>query len=148
MATYPMVLNLGVFRKAADLPEIEVQICKGQGQWRLHFCRMPVTNDSCENGLYPVQQGLAHRIGGLEKEADTGNVSYDPANHEYMTKVREEPSSSASPSHIPGTSNDKCRVQNRVTLLILWAGDRLIGVATSVVRQLRSEGSFCLSCPL
>jgi 2-oxoglutarate ferredoxin oxidoreductase subunit alpha len=26
----------------------------------------------------------------LEKEAETGNVSYDPANHEYMTKIREE----------------------------------------------------------
>jgi len=32
----------------------------------------------------PGTKGLAHRLGGLEKEANTGNVSYDPANHEYM----------------------------------------------------------------
>ena len=37
----------------------------------------------------PGTKGLAHRIGGLEKEANTGNVSYDPANHEYMTKIRQ-----------------------------------------------------------
>src|SRR5262249_59007607 len=32
--------------------------------------------------------GLEHRIGGLEKDDITGNVSYDAANHEHMTKVR------------------------------------------------------------
>ena len=36
----------------------------------------------------PGTPGLEHRIGGLEKEAVTGNVSYDPRNHEYMTLVR------------------------------------------------------------
>ncbi|MEL6345698.1 MAG: 2-oxoacid:acceptor oxidoreductase subunit alpha [Myxococcota bacterium] len=35
-------------------------------------------------------RGLEHRIGGLEKEEGTGNVSYNPANHEYMCKMREE----------------------------------------------------------
>ncbi|NVP72833.1 2-oxoglutarate ferredoxin oxidoreductase subunit alpha, partial [Vibrio cholerae O1 biovar El Tor] len=32
----------------------------------------------------PGTPGLEHRIGGIEKAADTGNVSYDPANHEEM----------------------------------------------------------------
>ncbi len=36
----------------------------------------------------PGTPGLEHRIGGLEKEDVTGNVSYDPANHEHMTKTR------------------------------------------------------------
>jgi len=36
----------------------------------------------------PGTPGLEHRIGGLEKQDGTGNVSYDPANHEYMTRVR------------------------------------------------------------
>jgi 2-oxoglutarate ferredoxin oxidoreductase subunit alpha len=36
----------------------------------------------------PGTPGLEHRIGGLEKEDITGNVSYDPANHEHMVKVR------------------------------------------------------------
>ena len=36
----------------------------------------------------PGTPGLQHRIGGLEKEADTGNVSYDAANHARMTELR------------------------------------------------------------
>jgi 2-oxoglutarate ferredoxin oxidoreductase subunit alpha len=36
----------------------------------------------------PGTPGLQHRIGGLEKQDGTGNISYDPANHEYMTRLR------------------------------------------------------------
>ncbi|MEM9412878.1 MAG: 2-oxoglutarate ferredoxin oxidoreductase subunit alpha, partial [Planctomycetota bacterium] len=36
----------------------------------------------------PGTEGLAHRIGGLEKEDETGNVSYDPDNHQLMTNNR------------------------------------------------------------
>jgi 2-oxoglutarate ferredoxin oxidoreductase subunit alpha len=36
----------------------------------------------------PGTPGLEHRIGGLEKEDTTGNVSYDPANHEHMVRTR------------------------------------------------------------
>ncbi|MEZ4702805.1 MAG: 2-oxoacid:acceptor oxidoreductase subunit alpha [Rhodothermales bacterium] len=38
----------------------------------------------------PGTAGLEHRLGGLEKQNVTGNVSYDPANHEYMVKLRQE----------------------------------------------------------
>jgi 2-oxoglutarate ferredoxin oxidoreductase subunit alpha len=38
----------------------------------------------------PGTEGLEHRIGGLEKEDVTGNVSYDPENHQKMVKIREE----------------------------------------------------------
>ncbi|HMS17921.1 MAG TPA: 2-oxoacid:acceptor oxidoreductase subunit alpha, partial [Planctomycetota bacterium] len=38
----------------------------------------------------PGTPGLEHRIGGLEKQDQTGNVSYDPENHELMCKVRAE----------------------------------------------------------
>ena len=38
----------------------------------------------------PGTPGLRHRIGGLEKEADTGNISYDAENHERMTRLRAE----------------------------------------------------------
>ncbi|HAL57652.1 MAG TPA: 2-oxoglutarate ferredoxin oxidoreductase subunit alpha [Bacteroidetes bacterium] len=40
--------------------------------------------------VIPGTPGLEHRIGGLEKQHITGNVSYDPANHELMTKLRAE----------------------------------------------------------
>lgn len=38
--------------------------------------------------IKPGTPGLEHRIGGLEKQADTGNVSYDPLNHEKMVRLR------------------------------------------------------------
>lgn len=38
----------------------------------------------------PGMKGLEHRVGGLEKENETGNVSYDPENHELMVKIRAE----------------------------------------------------------
>lgn len=36
----------------------------------------------------PGTEGLMHRVGGLEKQDGTGNVSYDPENHEHMVKTR------------------------------------------------------------
>ncbi|MBX2971734.1 MAG: 2-oxoacid:acceptor oxidoreductase subunit alpha [Flavobacteriales bacterium] len=38
----------------------------------------------------PGQAGLQHRIGGIEKQDKTGNISYDPANHELMVRLRAE----------------------------------------------------------
>jgi 2-oxoglutarate/2-oxoacid ferredoxin oxidoreductase subunit alpha len=40
--------------------------------------------------VIPGTPGLEHRIGGIEKDSLTGNISYDPANHEKQTKVRAE----------------------------------------------------------
>ena len=37
----------------------------------------------------PGTKGLEHRIGGIEKEHETGNISYDPDNHEFMVKLRQ-----------------------------------------------------------
>src|SRR5262249_26026440 len=39
-------------------------------------------------GAVPGTPGLEHRIGGLEKADVTGNVSYDPDNHDYMVRIR------------------------------------------------------------
>ena len=38
----------------------------------------------------PGQPGMEHRLGGLEKDAATGNVSYVPDNHEHMSHIRED----------------------------------------------------------
>jgi 2-oxoglutarate/2-oxoacid ferredoxin oxidoreductase subunit alpha len=37
----------------------------------------------------PGTPGLEHRIGGIEKADGTGNISYDPANHDFMTRTRQ-----------------------------------------------------------
>src|SRR3546814_13849531 len=38
----------------------------------------------------PGTPGLEHRIGGIEKASDSGNISYDPANHQQMTDLRRD----------------------------------------------------------
>ncbi len=59
-----------------------------EGEAFLPYERDPVT--MARPWAIPGQPGLEHRLGGLEKDAATGNVSYDPDNHEVMTHTREE----------------------------------------------------------
>ncbi|MXP09247.1 2-oxoacid:acceptor oxidoreductase subunit alpha [Pseudoblastomonas halimionae] len=40
--------------------------------------------------IKPGTPDMMHRIGGIEKDAGTGNISYDPANHQHMTDIRKE----------------------------------------------------------
>ena len=44
---------------------------------------------ACTPWAIPGTKGLEHRIGGLEKQHETGNISYDAANHEFMVRMRE-----------------------------------------------------------
>ncbi len=55
---------------------------------RLAFERNPDTHG--RPWVTPGMEGLMHRIGGLEKDFDTGHISYDPANHGRMTRLRHE----------------------------------------------------------
>ncbi len=75
----------------ADLPKLVVQHPSkpnSNGNGSDHF--LPYKRDErlVRQWALPGTPGLEHRIGGLEKEDVTGNVSYDPANHEHMIKTR------------------------------------------------------------
>jgi 2-oxoglutarate ferredoxin oxidoreductase subunit alpha len=77
--------------KVDQLPKIVVQHpqgASGNGNGESHF--LPYKRDArlVRQWAIPGTPGLEHRIGGLEKEDVTGNVSYDPANHEHMVKTR------------------------------------------------------------
>ncbi len=76
------------FPKAADIKEIKVNFAKASDSHAV-FQPYKRNDDLVREWAIPGTVGLAHRIGGLEKEANTGNVSYAPANHEYMVKIRE-----------------------------------------------------------
>jgi 2-oxoglutarate ferredoxin oxidoreductase subunit alpha len=71
-------------QKLADLPKINVTFrTNPEGFYpylRDEFLARP--------WVKPGTKGLEHRIGGLEKQNITGNVSYDPENHQIMTKIR------------------------------------------------------------
>ncbi len=71
-----------------DLPTIEPAFASGPnaGQEFLPYLRDPDT--LARPWAIPGTEGLRHRIGGLEKEDGTGDISYDPENHERMTHLR------------------------------------------------------------
>ena len=59
------------------------------GGRRASSCRTSATPRRWRGrGRFPGTPGLEHRIGGLEKQNETGNVAYDPENHDLMTQLR------------------------------------------------------------
>lgn len=76
------------FPKASDLPLIRTESVLAQtGEEYLPYRR---DEKLVRKWAIPGTAGLEHRIGGLEKDFLTGDVSYDPDNHEKMVKVRAE----------------------------------------------------------
>lgn len=84
----------------------------------------------------PGTAGLQHRIGGLEKEHETGNVSYDPDNHEFMVKIREEKVERIADS-IPQLTFEEGKSQGKV-LVLGWGSTK--GAIKAAVREMIKEG--------
>jgi 2-oxoglutarate/2-oxoacid ferredoxin oxidoreductase subunit alpha len=71
--------------KLSDLPSFDVQF-RTDPEGFHPFLRDPET--LARAWAIPGTPGLTHRIGGLEKDYDSGHISYDPENHERMCRVR------------------------------------------------------------
>ncbi len=83
----------------------------------------------------PGTEGLRHRIGGLEKEDGSGNVSHDPLNHEKMTHLRDEKVQRVA-NYIPDL---KVYGEDEGELLIVsWGGT--YGVMLTAIEALRETG--------
>jgi 2-oxoglutarate ferredoxin oxidoreductase subunit alpha len=83
----------------------------------------------------PGTPGLMHRIGGLEKEDGTGNVNYDPENHEHMVRIRAEKVARIA-SDIPDVEVDD---EGGAELLVLGWGSTW-GSIQAAVRRVRAAG--------
>ncbi|MFZ9002108.1 MAG: 2-oxoacid:acceptor oxidoreductase subunit alpha [Bacteriovoracaceae bacterium] len=83
----------------------------------------------------PGVAGLEHRVGGIEKDDGTGNVSYDPENHQKMVKIRAEKVAKVA-ENIPlqNIEGDK----SGDTLVVSWGGT--YGSTHTAVDELRKEG--------
>jgi 2-oxoglutarate/2-oxoacid ferredoxin oxidoreductase subunit alpha len=84
----------------------------------------------------PGTPGLMHRIGGLEKQDITGNVNYEPANHEHMVRLRA--------AKIAGIARELPKQQvdgpEQGRLLVLsWGGT--YGACATAVREARADGA-------
>jgi len=86
----------------------------------------------------PGTAGLEHRIGGLEKEDRTGNVSYDPVNHERMIRLRATKIAGIS-ADIPPVWLDDPDGRGAAPLLALGWGSTY-GAIQAATRRVRARG--------
>ena len=125
----------------ASLPTICPPLAeRGEGDF-MPYERDPQT--LARKWAIPGKAGLEHRIGGLEKNRLTGNISYEPSNHEEMVRTRAA-KVAAVREDIPTQS-----VTGDATgelLVVGWGGT--LGHLRSAVEQLRSEGKSVSLCHL
>ena len=81
----------------------------------------------------PGTPGLEHRIGGIEKQDGSGNISYDPANHDFMVRTRQAKIDGIDVPDIEVDDPDGAR-----TLVLGWGST--YGPITAAVRRLRAAG--------
>ena len=84
----------------------------------------------------PGTKGLEHRVGGLEKDHETGNVSYDPENHHKMVKIRAAKVDKIA-DYIPKQELESGS-ENSELLVVGWGST--FGAIKTVVRELAIEG--------
>jgi len=123
------------FPKIQDLPTIKTNFAKPMENGEQFH---PYTRDEnlSRPWAVPGTKGLEHRIGGLEKEHITGNVSYNPENHQMMTKLRAQKVANIA-NFLP---EQKIELGPEKGKLLVMGWGSTYGVIRSVVRELLEEG--------
>ena len=125
-----------MFPQSENIPAIDVKFKAGldEGETKLQ----PYKRDEklVRPWAIPGTKGLEHRIGGLEKQDITGNVSYDPDNHEHMVKTRQAKVDLIA-NYIPEQKIDSGADKGKV-LVLGWGST--FGSIKSAVHELLSEG--------
>lgn len=124
------------FPSEDQLKEIKVSFMK---QEDLHGDLKPYARNEffVRPWIKPGTPGLEHRIGGLEKQDGTGNVSYDALNHQVMTRNRAEKIRRIE-EFIPAAQYDNGD-ENSELLVIGWGST--YGAIKSAVKELNAEGN-------
>ncbi len=124
------------FPAAADLPAIEVKFKTSLDEGEEKFLPYKRDEKLARPWAIPGTAGLEHRIGGIEKQHETGNVSYDPENHEFMVKMRQAKVDKIA-DFIPLQTIDS-GADNGKVLVLGWGST--YGTIKSAVLQLQSQG--------
>jgi 2-oxoglutarate ferredoxin oxidoreductase subunit alpha len=124
------------FPQSADLPEIKVNFKKGLDADEPKF--QPYRRDEklARSWAIPGTPGLEHRIGGIEKQDITGNISYDPENHQHMVNIRQGKVDKIA-LYIPKQELE-CGPEKGKVLVLGWGST--FGAIKSAVLQLLEEG--------
>lgn len=124
------------FPKSDDLQPITVKYKKGLEEGEEQFFPYQRDENLVRPWAVPGTPGLEHRIGGLEKQNITGNVSYDPENHQLMVKIRQEKVDKIA-DHIPLQKIEVGPEKGKV-LVLGWGST--FGTIKSAVLELLAEG--------
>jgi 2-oxoglutarate ferredoxin oxidoreductase subunit alpha len=124
------------FPQAEQLPDISVSFALPADFEDEKFMPYSRDNKQVRPWVIPGTKGLEHRIGGLEKQNITGNISYDPDNHELMVKVRQEKVDKIADS-IPLQQIDSGKQQGKV-LVLGWGST--YGAIKSACLELQQQG--------
>lgn len=123
------------FPQSKDLPEIEFEFQSPLNNGN-EFQPYSRNEKAVRPWAIPGTAGLEHRVGGLEKENITGNVSYDPENHQLMVKLRQEKVDKVA-DYIPLQEIDNGKDTGKV-LILGWGST--YGAIKSAVAELITEG--------
>ncbi len=123
------------FPNTDDIPNIKTQLVTNENTIEEY---LPYLRDKnlVRSWAIPGMKHLEHRVGGLEKEDISGNVSYDPDNHEHMVKTRQAKIDKIADfipeeKFVQGDASDK-------VLVLGWGST--YGVAYAAVHNLRKTG--------
>ena len=118
----------------ATLPDLRVEFATApnDGEHFRPYLRDPQT--LARPWAIPGTPGLEHRIGGIEKKDGTGDISYDPANHDHMVRTR---AAKVAGIEVPPLAVDDATGDAEV-LVLGWGST--FGPVTGAVRALRAAG--------
>ena len=116
----------------AELPQIPV-VFETNPEGFLPYQRNPST--LARPWAIPGTPGLEHRVGGIEKQDVTGNINYEPLNHEHMVRTRAE--------KVEGIAQDIPEIvpegdQSGDLLIVAWGSTA--GPITAAMKPMREKG--------
>jgi 2-oxoglutarate ferredoxin oxidoreductase subunit alpha len=130
--------------EVSELPDLRVRFASGPNHTKADgtqefwpYLRDPET--LARPWAVPGTPGLEHRIGGIEKQDGTGNISYDPANHDLMVRTRQaKVDGIAVPDVVVDDPDGPDGPDGTRTLVLGWGST--YGPITAAVRRLRRAG--------
>jgi 2-oxoglutarate ferredoxin oxidoreductase subunit alpha len=124
------------FPQSKDLQPIEVSFKKQLDEGEEKFQPYKRDEKLARPWAIPGTPGLEHRIGGLEKQDVTGNVSYDADNHQHMVKTRQAKVDKIA-DYIP-LQTIECGPEKGKVLVLGWGST--FGAIKSAVMELNAQG--------
>ncbi|PLX03576.1 MAG: 2-oxoacid:acceptor oxidoreductase subunit alpha [Marinilabiliales bacterium] len=121
-------------RSVSSMPEIKPRLVEDNDSEYEPYKRDAET--LARSWALPGQEGLRHRVGGLEKSNISGKVSHDPYNHQKMSEIREEKVQRVA-NHIP--EQEVYGDMQGDLLVVGWGGT--YGALYSAVKEMQDEGT-------